>query len=59
MNLTPEIASMEATIKILKEIDSAFADICVHYPELTNSIDALKHVLKRLKKKNEKIKRKF
>jgi len=59
MNLTPEILSLEATIKLLETIaNTADISFMTNYPALTSSINAIKHVIKCLKNKNEKIKTK-
>lgn len=57
MSLTPEIVSLEATVKLLETItNTADISFMVNYPALTSNINAINHVVKCLKNKNEKIK---
>lgn len=59
MNLTLEILSLEATVKLLETIaDSADVSFMINYPALTSSITAINKVIESLKKKHEEIKRK-
>lgn len=59
MNLTPEIVSLEATVKFLETIaNTADVSFMINYPALTSSINATNKVIESLKKKNEEIKTK-
>lgn len=59
MNLTSEIISLEATVKLLETIaNTADVSFMINYPVLISSINATNNVIESLKKKNEKIKRK-
>ena len=59
MTLTPEILSLEATIKLLETIaNTTDVSFMINYPALTSSINGINHVIKCLKKKNEEIKHK-
>lgn len=59
MNLTSEIISLEATVKLLETIaNTADVSFMINYPVLISSINATNNVIESLKKKNEEIKRK-
>ena len=54
MNLTNEIASLEAIIKVLQiPLDKGSIDFHTTYPVIINAINSITNVINSLKNKNE------